>query len=81
MAVDMWPVHCTHAVIVSRRCYDRICTLKVQILSSYIQCLRMKLSMKNKFPNHILFPEIPTFFEITANQTLFIVLTVLYLFT
>ena len=41
----------------------------------------MKLSMKNKFSNHILFPEIPTFFEITANQTLFIVLSVLNLFT
>ena len=37
----------------------------------------MKLSMKNKFPNQILFPEIPTFFEITTNQTLFIVLSVL----
>ena len=37
--------------------------------------------MKNKFPNHILFPEMPTFFEITANQTLFIVLSVLNLFT
>ena len=51
------------------------------VLYIYIQCLRMKLSMKNKFPNHILFPEIPTFFEITANQTLIIVLSVLNLFT
>ena len=30
----------------------------------------MKLSMKNKFPNYILFPELPTFFGITASQTL-----------
>ena len=29
----------------------------------------MKLSMENKFPNHILFPEIPKcFFEITGIQ-------------
>ena len=41
----------------------------------------MKLSMKNKFSNHTLFPEIPTFLEITANQTLFIVGSVLNLFT
>ena len=41
----------------------------------------MKLSMKNKFPNHILFSEIPTFLEITANQTLFIIGSVLNLFT
>ena len=51
------------------------------VLYIYIQSLRMKLSMKNKFPNHILFPAIPTFLEITANQTLFIVGSVLNLFT
>ena len=46
-----------------------------------IQSLRMKLLMRNKFPNHILFPEIPTFFEITASQTLIIVRFVFNLFT
>ena len=33
--------------------------------------------MKNKFPQYILFPEIPTSFKITASQTLFIVQSVL----
>ena len=37
----------------------------------------MKLSTKNRFPNHTLFLEITTFFEITANQTLFVVRSVL----
>ena len=41
----------------------------------------MQLSMKNKFPNLILFHEIPTFFEITAIETLFIVRSALNLFT
>ena len=40
------------------------------VLSINIQSLRMKLSMKKKFPNHILFPELPTFFGIAASQTL-----------
>ena len=33
--------------------------------------------MKNLFLHHILFPEIPTYLEITASQTLFIVQSVL----
>ena len=51
------------------------------VLSIYVQSLRMKLSMQNKLPNHIIFSEIPTFFEKTASQTLFIVQSVLNLFT
>ena len=56
--LSTWPMHGTHAVTVSRRWCDRFCTLFINI-----QSMRMKLSMKNKFPNHILFPELPTFFE------------------
>ena len=44
------------------------------VLFINIQSLGMKLSMKNKFPNHLLFPEISIFLEITASKTLFIVL-------
>ena len=34
--------------------------------------------MKNKFPYHTLFSIIPTYFEMTAKQTLFIVRSLLY---
>ena len=47
------------------------------VLSIHIRSLRIECSMKNKFPYHILFPEIPTYFEITANQTPFLVSGVL----
>ena len=43
------------------------------VLSTHILSLRMEWSMKNKFPYYILFPEIHTYFEITANQTPFLV--------
>ena len=38
-------------------------------LSKHIWSLRMEWSMKNKFTYRILFPEIPTYFEITTSQT------------
>ena len=77
---------CRHVTGALHTCCSCVASLLITamiefVLYIYIQCLRMKLSMKNKFPNHILFPEIPTFFEITANKTLFIVLSVLNLFT
>ena len=50
------------------------------VLYIYIQSLRMKLSMKNKFPNRIPLSEMSTYFEITASQALFIVQSVLNLF-
>ena len=40
-AVDMWSVHATHAVTLSCRWYDRICTLL------YIHSMRMKWSIMN----------------------------------
>ena len=46
------------------------------VLSIHIRFLRMEISIKNEFPYHILFPEIPTYFEITASQTPFLVLSV-----
>ena len=48
------------------------------VLYTHIESLGMKLSMKNKPPFHILFPKIPTFFEITDIQILFIVRSVTY---
>ena len=59
---------------------DRVVPMIEFALSTriYIQPLRMKWSiMMNKFPHLILFIEIPTYFEITASQTLFIVRSVL----
>ena len=33
IAVNMWPVHSTHAVTVSHRCCERICTLYIHSMS------------------------------------------------
>ena len=71
----MWPVYDTQDVTVSRRCYEIICTLYIHSISEN------EVINNNKFPFLILFPKMPTFFEITANQTLFIVWSVLNLFT
>ena len=41
------------------------------VLYIQIQYRRMNLSIKNKFPNHILFPEIPTLFIVRSVLNLF----------
>ena len=68
-AVNMWPMHVpVHAMTEVRH----VVAMIEIVLSIHIRSLRMEWSMKNKFPYHILFPEIPTYFKITASQTLFL---------
>ena len=56
MAVYMWPVHgiCVNEL-------RSVVTMIEIVLSIHIQSLGMEWSMKNKFPYHVLFPEIPTY--------------------